>query len=121
MIPKNYKVFKDNIADEVGVNQSVVDDLISFYYSKIRNSLSNIDDLNIYIDNLGTLSIRKARLEKAIIKNKSYLGNLHNHTYNGYDKTISTKNKIKKFEEVLKKLEESIALKKEFKEKNKNM
>ncbi len=70
MIPKNYKVFKDNIADEVGVNQSVVDDLISFYYSKIRNSLSNIDDLNIYIDNLGTLSIRKARLEKAIIKIK---------------------------------------------------
>jgi len=50
MIPKNYKVFKDNIADEVGVNQSVVDDLISFYYSKIRNSLSNIDDLNIYIN-----------------------------------------------------------------------
>jgi nucleoid DNA-binding protein len=116
--PKSNKIFKEDIAEEVGVNQSVVDDLISFYFSKVRQSLSEIQDTRIYVESLGTFSIRKARLEKAITKNKSYLGNLEKHTYNGYEKTLQTKKKIKKFEGILEKIEESIERKKEFKKDN---
>ena len=115
MNPKSHKHFKKDIAKDVGVNPSVVEDLISFYFSKVRESLSNIDDIRIYVEKLGTFSVRKARLEKAIIKNKSYLGNLHKHTYNGYQKTIDTKEKIKKFEEVLEKIEDVIERKGQFK------
>lgn len=118
MKPKSHKIFKEDIAEEVGVHSSVVDDLISFYYSKVRQSLSNIDDIRIYIEAIGTFSIRKARLEKAIIKNKSYLGNLEKHTYNGYEKTLETKKKIEKLESALQKIEVSINNRQQFKKDN---
>lgn len=115
MKPKSHKIFKEDIADEIGVHPSVVDDLISFYYSKVRQSLSNIDDIRIYIEAIGTFAIRKARLEKAIIKNKSYLGNLEKHTYNGYEKTLETKKKIEKLEFTLQRIEDSINSRQQFK------
>jgi len=115
MKPKSYKEFKADIAEEVGVNASVVDDLVSFYFSKVRRSLSDLEDIRVYVDSLGTFSIRKTRLEKAIIKNKSYLGNLEKLTYNGYDKSISVQNKIETLEAALEKVEESIKKRKEFK------
>jgi len=119
MNPKKHKYFKKNIAEDVGVNISVVEDLVSFYFGKVRESLSNLDDTRVYVEKLGTFSVRKARLKKAIIKNKSYLGNLHKHTYNGYQKSIDTTKKIKKLEEVLKKIEKTIEEKNNFK-KNKS-
>lgn len=115
MKPKRYKDFKENIAEEVGVHDSAVDDLISFYYARIRASLSNLEDNRVYVDGLGTFSIRKARLEKAIIKNKSFLGNLDKQTYKGYSKSINTQKKITKLERMLDKIEESFRKKKEFK------
>ena len=43
MNPKKHKEFKKGIAEKVGVHQQVVDDFISFYYSKIRKKLSTLD------------------------------------------------------------------------------
>tara|TARA_R100001126_G_C4854863_1_gene164019 strand:- start:624 stop:1004 length:381 start_codon:yes stop_codon:yes gene_type:complete len=117
MKPKKYKEFKKDIADQVEVHGSVVDDFISFYYARIRESLSNLDDSRIYVDGLGTFSIRKARLEKAIVKNKSFLGNLDKQTYRGYSKSINTQKKIVKFEKMLEKIEQSFRKRKEFKSK----
>jgi len=73
----------------------------------------------VYVEGLGTFGLRRSKVEKAIIKNKSYLGNLEKHTYNGYDKTVSIKSKINKLESALVKLDSAIDNRKEFK-KNKN-
>mgnify|MGYP003147978589 CR=1 FL=1 len=115
MIPKNHKIFKEGIAKEVGVHESVVDDLIGFYYSKVRHALSALDHNKVFIDGLGTFSLRKVRIEKAILKNKSYLGNLKKNTYKGYDKSIVVENRIKELEEALILVEATIIEKKKFK------
>jgi nucleoid DNA-binding protein len=115
MKAKSHKIFKEGIADEVGVHQSVVDEIISFYYGKVRNALSSLDDNRVYIENLGTFAIRKSRLEKAIIKNKSFLGNLQKQTYTGYNKSIETEKKIKNLEDMLSKIESIIIEKQNFK------
>ncbi len=115
MNPKSYKDFKEELADEVGIHKSVVDDLVTFYFSKVRQSLSNLEDNRVYVEGLGTFSIRKARLEKAIVKNKSFLGNLEKHTYKGYSKSIDTQKKITKLQNMLNKVEDTIRRKKEFK------
>ena len=39
MNPKSHKELKKNIAEEVGVHQSVVDDFIAFYYAKVRKKI----------------------------------------------------------------------------------
>ena len=119
MNPKSHKSFKKGIAKEVGVHESVVDEFIAFYYKKVRDSLSILEDTNIFLDGLGTFSLRKTRVEKAIIKNKSYIGNLKKITYKGYDKTILIQEKIDTLEKALFKIQESIDMKRDFK-KNKN-
>jgi nucleoid DNA-binding protein len=66
--PKSHKELRKDIADEVGVHNSVVDEFITFYYSKLRRKLSDIDFPRIHVDGLGTFYLRKNKLEKAIKK-----------------------------------------------------
>ncbi len=117
MNPKSHKDFKDGIAQEVGVHQNVVDDFIAFYYSKLRKSLSELTNPKILVDGLGTFTIRKTRLQKEIKRKKSYLGNIVNNTYSGYEKKLIIEDRIEEMESVLNTLEEQEKRKKEFKEK----
>lgn len=114
MKPKSHKDFKEGIADEVGVHQSVVDDFISFYYAKVRSKLSNLEFPRIYLDKLGTFYLRKNKLEKAIKRNKSILGNLAKRTYAGFAKSEDVQRDIEKMEKALKQMEKDILNKKKF-------
>ena len=115
MKPKNHKSFFESVAKEVGVHKDVVDNLVTFYYSKVRKSLSDLEDTHVNITSLGTFSLRKSRLEKTIRRNKDILGNLEKMTYKGYDKYIPVKNKLEKMEKVLEKLNIKLKAKKDFK------
>ena len=95
MNPKSHKELRKDIADEVGVHNSVVDEFITFYYSKLRRKLSDIDFPRIHVDGLGTFYLRKNKLEKAIKKNKSILGNLAKRTYVGFAKSQEINNNVK--------------------------
>jgi nucleoid DNA-binding protein len=117
MTPKSYKEFKKNIADEVNVHPQVVDDFITFYYAKVRKKLSQLDFPRIYIDGLGTFELRKNKVEAAIKKNKSMLGNIVKRTYNGYAQSESIQNNIEQMSKALKQMEADILCKKEFKAK----
>lgn len=119
MNPKKHKVFKEGIAEEVGVHQSVVDDFISFYYAKLRNKLSNLEYPRVQVDGLGTFVLRKSKLDKAIKKNKSMLGNIAKRTYNGFAKSEDISRNIQQMENAMLEIEDNIKAKKEFK-KNKN-
>jgi len=120
MNPKSHKIFKEEVAKEVGVHENVVDDLVSFYYGKVRKALSSLDQDSIFLDGLGTFKIRKTRLEKNIKKYKSALGNIVTTTYSGYEKKLSIQSKIDKMENLLDKVNTNIENKKRFKEDRKN-
>ena len=117
MNPKKHKEFKKGIAEEVGVHSQVVDDFIAFYYSKLRKKLSQLDYPRVYVDGLGTFELRKGKLQSAIKKNKSMLGNIAKRTYNGYVKSENITENITQMEIALKQLEEDILKKKQFKAK----
>lgn len=119
MRPKSHKKFKEEIAEEVGVHPKVVDDFISFYYAKVRKALSTLEYPKVNVDGLGTFFIRKGKLEKAIKRNKSMLGNLRKRTYEGYEKTYAINQKLEEMQSALRIIDENIEKKKEFK-KNKN-
>lgn len=101
MNPKKANSLKVDIAKEVGVHEDVVDAFIEFYYEKLRYSLSNLVYPKVYVNNLGTFTIRKSVLEKNIKKQKDILGNLKKLTYNGYEKSVSVQDKIKLYEKAL--------------------
>jgi len=116
--PKNHKSFFESVAKETEVHRDVVDNLVTFYYAKIRKSLSELEDTHISIASLGTFTLRKSRLEKAIKRNKDILGNLEKMTYKGYEKYVPVKNKLKEMEEALEKLNNKLKAKKDFKNEN---
>ncbi len=107
----------ENIAKEVGVHPALVERFISFYYMKVRKSLSNLEYPKVYLDGLGTFSIRKIKLEKTIKRNQDILGNLEKMTFKGYDKYIPVKEKLHKMEQALNTLEGLIEEKKLWKNK----
>lgn len=117
MRPKKYSEFKKGISDEVGLHSEVVDDFVSFYYAQVRKALSNLTAVHIYVENLGTFSLKKQKLERAIKRNKSILGNLKKMTYKGMEKTHAVNDKLKMQEEALNMLNEAIEKKLEFKNK----
>lgn len=119
MNPKNYKQFKEGIAEEVGVHPNVVEDFITFYYGRLRKNLSDITYPRIFVDGLGTFVLRKQKLDKTIKRNKDILGNLGKQTYGGYEKTIAVKDKLENLQKAQKMYDEMIEHKKEFKNKKK--
>ena len=64
---------------------------------------------------MGTFYLRKNKLEKAIKRNKSILGNLAKRTYAGFAKSEDVQKDIEKMEEALKQMEKDILNKKKFK------
>tara|TARA_Y100001963_G_C6655368_1_gene387777 strand:- start:344 stop:703 length:360 start_codon:yes stop_codon:yes gene_type:complete len=117
--PKNPKEFYSDIAKETEVHKDVVNDLIAFFYAKFRKNLSELKAYKMNLPGLGTFSIRKNKLEKAIKRNKDILGNLEKMTYTGYEKYIPVKNKITEMEKALEMITKSINQKKKFKNENK--
>ena len=116
MNPKKHSEFKNGIAKEVGVHSQLVDDFITFYYSRVRKKLSKLEFPRIYIEGLGTFYLRKNKLENAIKRQKSMLGNIAKRTYNGYAKSEDVKLNIKQMEAALKQIHKDIITKKEFRE-----
>ena len=115
MNPKNHNKLKEGIAEEVGVHVSVVDDFITFYYSKVRKALSNLEYPRVNVEGLGTFYLRKTKLDKAIKKNKSILGNLAKRTYAGFAKSENIQKNIAQMESAMRQIEEDIQKKKDFK------
>ena len=118
MKPKNHKSFFKSVSEEAEVHKDVVDDLVTFYYGKVRKTLSNLDHPIVSVSNLGTFSLRKTKLEKAIKKNKDIVGNLHKMKYRDYDKYVPVKQKLEEMEKALKMLNEKIKIKNNFKNEN---
>lgn len=114
MNPKNHKDFKKGIAEKVGVHQDVVDELLAFYYNKIRKSLSELSYPYVMLNGIGTFQLRKTKLTKAIKKNKDILGNLEKTTYEGFEKYVPVKEKLEGYIKALKVLEDIDKEKKDF-------
>jgi len=70
LIPKNHKHFIKPTAEKLDCKEQLVSDVIGFYYSAVRKSLSDVESINVKLDGLGTFKIK----EKQLIKLKCQLG-----------------------------------------------
>jgi nucleoid DNA-binding protein len=116
MIPKKYREFKKNIAKELGVHENLVDDFIAFYYRKVRTSLSCLDYPKVFVEGLGTFTVRKKKAEKKISKYKDILGNVQKQTYKGFAKSVEIKKTIYELENVVNIYNELLEERKKFRE-----
>jgi len=99
--PKDHRVYIKDIAEQVGVHQTLANQFITFYYARIRKCLVELKYPRIFVEGLGTFCIRKKKLEKMIKRNRDILGNLDKRQYKGYEKHIAVKEKLVNMETAL--------------------
>ena len=74
MLPKSSKHFIVPTAEDLSVDAQLVEDAVSFYYSKVRKALSNLELHNIRLENLGTFRAKPKELPKLYAKYTRHLG-----------------------------------------------
>lgn len=68
MNPKKAKTFYSQTAEELGVPEEVVKDVLSFMWSSLRRSMSNMEHPAILVKNLGYFRLNLSKLENEIFK-----------------------------------------------------
>ena len=117
--PKSYKEFFSTIAKKCEVHEDLVEELVRFFYNEVRRNLEELDHTRILLPNLGTFTLRKGRLDRAIKRHKDMLGNIEKTTYTGYGNHLPVKDKLIKMEKAIKRVEQEITNKKRWKDENK--
>ena len=79
MIPKKAKEFKKSVAEELNLSQELVDDVINFYWEKVRKSISSIDENSIEILNLGTFKLKTWKIDETVANYKNIIDKLDGH------------------------------------------
>ena len=82
--PKKANDLYKELADELGMSESDVSDIVSFYWSSLRKKMENMDDAYILIQNFGTFYVRLKNLQQEIEKNQIYLKGINPKNYHKY-------------------------------------
>jgi hypothetical protein len=121
MSPKKPKDFIKPTAEALGQSETLVDDVVGFYWVSVRKALSELESPSITVTNLGTF---KARYNKIPILEKRYqiyLDNLEadNMTFNKHTIQNISKKKLAGLDSLRKQMESEHKRKQEVKTKRK--
>jgi hypothetical protein len=72
------------VAEDLDIEQTLVENFIDFYYKKIRDCMSNLTHPRINIDGLGQFITRTSAVKKSISRIKKSLENHDTSTFGAY-------------------------------------
>jgi len=75
MRPKKAKEFIKPTALNMGLSESMVEDVISFYWSAIQKALSNVESASVTVASLGIFKVRVNKIKKLQARYTKYLEN----------------------------------------------
>jgi nucleoid DNA-binding protein len=75
MRPKKAKEFIKPTALNMNLSESMVEDVISFYWSAIQKALSNIESASVTVAGLGIFKVRVKKIKKLQARYTKYLEN----------------------------------------------
>ena len=84
MIPKKSNILYKPVAEELNISETLVEDLISFYYKEVRFHLSNLSHPRINVDGLGHFVAKSFFIEKTIPRLTNKLMIHDTSTFNAY-------------------------------------
>lgn len=106
MTPKKHKVIIEETAKQLDIDINLVQDITSFYWSKVRKSLSNLDAAAINIEGLGKMYIKPLTLKKVTEKYKAILKNTNPKYFNNVQKIKDLEIRVERLDKVAIMLEE---------------
>jgi len=122
MNPKKPKDFIKPTAESLDISESIVGDVVDFYWSNVRKALSDIEGPSITISNLGTFKVRYNKIPFVEKKYQHYLDNsedmlMEKMTFNKHALQKLSKMKLERLQKVKKELEKEYSRKAEVKNK----
>ena len=114
MLPKNSKHFVYPTSEKLDVDQQLVEDLVSYYYSTLRKALSNLECHFIQVENLGLFKAKPNELPKLVHKYEKHLSVLQPETFNQMATKKDVETKLEKVLRLKKMIEEDQERKKQF-------
>jgi len=71
--PKKSKYIVKKVAQDLSLPEEMVEDLYSFYWESIRKHITQVDQINIFIENFGIFELKPTSLEKTILKYQNHV------------------------------------------------
>jgi len=120
MNPLKPKDFIKPTAESLELSESIVGDVIDFYWSNVRKALSDIEGPSITVTNLGTFKVRYNKISLLEKKYQHYLDNseeisMEKMTFNKHALQKLSKMKLERLKAVKEELEAEHARKHEVK------
>jgi nucleoid DNA-binding protein len=116
MIPKKPKEIIKQVSEELDISQTLVDDVVTFYYKSLRKKLSDVEDLRYSATGLGDFLIRNTGVSKAIRKFESMKKGIGDATFSNYHNRKLIEGRLTKLYKINDKIEEFMEKKRSFKE-----
>lgn len=71
--PKKHSDFYRKVAEQLGIPESEVLDIVSFYWRAVRKKMESLEEPYILVEGLGTFYVKTKSLKQQIIKNELYV------------------------------------------------
>lgn len=117
MRPKKAKEFIKPTALKMDLSESMIEDIVSFYWSAIQKALSNIESASVTVASLGIFKVRIKNIKKLQARYTKYLENtnIESMTFNKHSVKKIAEFKLERITIIEKELEEQRKKKEEIK------
>lgn len=100
MNPKKAKTLYKEVATDLGFDETLVKDVLDFYWQSVRKSMSGLEAPRLEIINLGTFEVMAKPLEEKIQSYIRYSGMQPPKTFKRYDAYAETTSRLKRLTEI---------------------
>ena len=106
MIPKKPKILYKQLSEETNLNETLIDNLITFYYKEIRSEMSALNHTKIYVDGLGQFIVKSKTVDNLILKYERIIAKADNYSFSSYHNKIRLTTRLEELNSVKLKLQE---------------
>lgn len=96
MNPKKSNKFIAPVAEELGLDSTLVEKVVGFYWNQVYRNIVSMENTDVQVANFGTFEIKKSALEKKINSYTEFLQNEDNLTFNRYHRYKSIEKNLQK-------------------------
>ncbi len=115
MNPKKSKVILKDLYSELDLEESLVNDVIDFYWTNVRKSITSVSYCRINIENIGVFQVRKKTLLSAIQKYEALISKFNKPNFSNYPRYQALSDRLVVLEKTKKQLEEEDVRRKKIK------
>jgi hypothetical protein len=65
--PKKAKLYISDVAKELKISESLVGDVVSYYWQEVRKNLSSLSHSRVHVTNLGDFTIKHWKIDDKIL------------------------------------------------------